>query len=240
MNPDLTAVLLIVELVLLLATLSLIVLARRESKGRENLLQQMSHTARMVSRQEYFNSVHFVMQNAKNSIKGSITGSAPTTSEQKDQVQAIIDYIRVARNRNVSIQYILPRSPDRVVVANRYRDAGAEIRLHPGILVSDLRYTVIDNNYTVLGLPSSAGENQPTREGYVIPSEGLAQVFLRQFQNRWEEATEYDHYLKDVLSEIRNHNPTISTELLSSQLQIPETEVKRILSLQDKSQSPSR
>jgi hypothetical protein len=74
-------------------------------------------------------------------------------------------------------------------------------------------------------------ENQPTREGYVIPSEGLAQVFLRQFQSRWKEATEYDHHLKEVLSEIRNHNPTISTELLSSQLQIPETEVKRILSL---------
>ena len=124
----------------------------------------MAHTARIVSRQEYFNSVHFVMQNAKNSIKGSITGSAPTTSEQKDQVQAIIDHIRVAKNRNVSIQYILPKSPDRVVVANRYRDAGAEIKFHPGILVSDLRFTVIDNNYTVLGLPSSVGENQPTQK----------------------------------------------------------------------------
>ncbi len=229
--PDLTAVLLIVELVLLLATLSLIILARRESRGRENLLQQMTHTARMVSRQEYFNSVHFVMQNAKKSIKGSITGSAPTTSEQKDQVQAIIDHIRTARKRNVTIQYLLPKSPDRVVVANRYMEAGAETRFHPGILVSDLRYTIIDNNYTVLGLPSSAGENQPTREGYVIPSEGLAQIFLRQFQNGWEEATTYDEYLREVLSEIRSHNPAVSTELLSSQLQIPEPEVKRILAI---------
>jgi len=237
--PDLTAALLIVELVLLLATLTLIILARRESSGRENLLQQMTHTARMVSRQEYFNSVHFVMQNAKNSIKGSITGSAPTTPEQNDQVQAIIDHIRTARERNVAIQYILPKTPDRVVVANKYREVGAEVRFHPGILVSDLRYTVIDNNYTVLGLPSSAGENQPTREGYVIPSEGLAQVFLRQFQTRWDEATAYDQYLKELLSEIRTHNPAISTELLSSQLQIQESEVKQILSL-DKSQSPDQ
>jgi hypothetical protein len=228
--PDLTAALLIVELVLLLATLTLIILARRESSGRENLLQQMTHTARMVSRQEYFNSVHFVMQNAKNSIKGSITGSAPTTPEQNDQVQAIIDHIRTARERNVAIQYILPKTPDRVVVANKYREVGAEVKFHPGILVSDLRYTVIDNNYTVLGLPSSAGENQPTREGYVIPSEGLAQVFLRQFQTRWEEATAYDQYLKELLSQITTHNPAISSELLSSQLQIQESEVKRILS----------
>jgi hypothetical protein len=227
--PDLTGALLLVELVLLIATLTLILLGRREARERENLVRQMAHTARMVSRQEYFNSVHFVMQNAKNSIKGSITGSAPTTSEQKDQVQSIIDHIRMARKRNVIIQYLLPSSPDRVVVGNQYRDAGAEIRFHPGILVSDLRYTVIDNNYSVLGLPSSAGENQPTREGYVIRSEGLAQVFLRQFQNRWDEATPYDDYLRDVLSEVRNHNPNISTELLSSQLQIPESEVKRIL-----------
>jgi hypothetical protein len=229
--PDLTAALLLVELILLIATLMLIMLGRREARGREKLVQQMMHTARMVSRQEYFNSVHFVMQNAGDSIKGSITGSAPTTSEQKDQVQAIIDHIRMAKNRNVAIQYLLPRSPDRIVVANKYREAGAEIRFHPGILVSDVRYTVIDNNYTVLGLPSTAGENQPTREGYVIPSEGLAQIFLRQFQGRWEESTSYDNYLKEVFSEIRNHNPAVSVQLLSSQLQIPESEVTRILAM---------
>jgi hypothetical protein len=225
---DLTAVLLFVELVLLIVTLALLVQARRESRGRENLLAQMAHTARIVSRQEYFNAVHFVMQNAKNSIKGSITGSVPSTPEQKDQVQAIIDHISMAKTRNVNIQYILPKSPDRLLVANKYREAGAEIRLHAGIIVSDLRYTVIDNAYTVLGLPSSAGENQPTREGYVVPSEALAEIFSRQFQTRWEEATSYDDYLKAIISEIRNHNPTLSTQLLSSQLQVSEAEVARI------------
>ena len=161
--PDLTAVLLAVELILLVATLALLLQARRESKGREDLLEKMADTARIVSRQEYFNAVHFVMQNAKDSIQGSITGSAPTTPEQKDQVQAIVDHISTAKRRGVRIQYILPKSPDRVVVANKYREVGAEIRLHAGIIVSDLRYTIIDNMYTVLGLPSSAGENQPTR-----------------------------------------------------------------------------
>jgi hypothetical protein len=158
------------------------------------------------------------MQNARNSIKGSITGPAPSSAEQKDQVQAIIDRISLAKMHGVKIQYILPKSPDRLVVANQYRKAGAEIRLHADIIVSDLRYTVIDNTYTVLGLPSSAGENQPTREGYVIPSEALAEIFLRQFQTRWEEAATYDEYLKTIVSEIRNHNPNISIQLLSSEL----------------------
>ena len=188
----------------------------------------MSHTARIVSRQEYFNAVHFVMQSATSSVKGSITGSAPTTSEQKDQVQAITDRILMAKRRGVNIQYVVPKSSDRVVVANRYREAGAEIRFHAGIIVSDLRYTIIDNKYTVLGLPSSAGENQPTREGYVIPSGALAEMFSRQFQASWEESTPYDHYLKEIISETKNHNPNVTTHLLSSQLQIPESEVIRI------------
>ena len=225
---DLTAALLAVELILLVATLVLLIQARRESSGREKLLEQMAHTARIVSRQEYFNAVHFVMQSARNSIKGSITGSVPSTPEQNDQVQAIIDRISIAEKREVKVQYILPKSPDRLVVANRYREAGADIRLHGGIIVSDLRYTVIDNAYTVLGLPSSTGENQPTREGYVIPSGALAEIFLRQFQSRWEEAEPYDQYLRSIVSEIRNHNPNVSTQLLSSQLQVPESEILRI------------
>ena len=225
---DLTAALLAVELILLIATLALLIQARRESKGRENLLEQMAHTARIVSRQEYFNAVHYVMQSARASIQGSITGSIPSTAEQTDQVQAIIDHIALAKSRGVKIQYILPKSPDRLVIANRYKQAGAEVRLHGGIIVSDLRYTVIDHAYTVLGLPSSAGENQPTREGYVIPSEALAEIFLRQFEEGWKASTPYDEYLKTIVSEIRTHNPKISPQILSSQLQLPESEIARI------------
>src|SRR5208282_5020902 len=50
----------------------------------------------------------------------------------------------------------------------------------------------------VIGLATTTGQNQPTREGYVIPSEGFAQIFLRQFQDRWEEAVGYDDGFKDV------------------------------------------
>jgi hypothetical protein len=227
--PDLTAALLFVELVLLIATLSLILLGRREARGREKLAQQMMHTARMVSRQEYFNSVHFAMQSATHSIKGAITGSSPLTTEVMDRVQGIADQIRGARARNVSVQYLLPKSQDRLIVASKYHEAGAEIRLHPGLLVSDMRYTVVDGKYTVIGLASTAGENQPTREGYVIPSEGLAQTFAGQFQQRWNEGASYDDYLRDILKEVRNHNPDVSVQLLSSQLHVAESEINRIL-----------
>ena len=227
MALDLNLILLIVELLLLVPTLALLILGRRETQGRQALLRQMATTARMVSRQEYFNSVQFAMQNAAKSIKGSITGSAPQTPEQRDQVDGIFAQIHNANTRNVTIQYLLPKTQDRLGVASRYREAGAELRFHPGLIVSDIRYMVVDGKHAVLGLPSAAGENEPTREGYVIPSEGLAQILLQQFEEKWAQAATYDEYLHDVLLETKSHNPNISSQLLSLQLSIPESEVNR-------------
>ena len=229
MTIDVSFVLLIVELILLVATLSLLILARREAHGRQLLLRQITSTAKMVSRQEYFNSVQFGMQNAVASIKGSITGSSPQTPEAKDRIDGIIEQIHRARSRNVAVQYLLPKAQDRLAIASRYIEAGADLRFHAGLLVSDMRYVIIDTKYTVLGLPSAPGETEPTREGYVIPSEGLAQILLQNFEEKWEQALTYDNYLNGKLLEIKRHNPIVSIQLLSSQLGVSESEIKRML-----------
>lgn len=222
------------ELLLLIPTLALLILGRRETQGRQALLRQMTTTAKMVSRQEYFNSVQFGMQNAIRSIKGSITGSSPQTPEQRDQVDGIFKQIRHANSRNVSIQYLLPKTQDRIGVASKYKEAGADLRFHPGLIVSDLRYMIVDGKHTVLGLSSAAGENEPTREGYVIQSEGLAQILLQQFEEKWAQAVTYDDYLHDVLLETKSHNPNISSQLLSLQLDISESDVNRLLATEKK------
>jgi hypothetical protein len=226
---DLNLILLTVELLLLIPTLALLILGRRETQGRQTLLRQMATTAKMVSRQQYFNSVQLGMQNATKSIKGSITGSSPQTPEQKDQVDGIFEQIRHASGRNVTLQYLLPRTQDRIGLASKYKEAGADLRFHPGLIVSDIRYMIVDGKLTVLGLPSAAGENEPTREGYVIPSEGLAQILLQQFEEQWAQAMTYDDYLHGVLLETKSHNPNISSQLLSLQLKISESDVNRLL-----------
>jgi hypothetical protein len=227
---DINLVLLLVELVLLAPTLLLLILGRREERGRRMLLAEISKTARMVSRQEYFNQVESAMQNAKESIKGSITGSAPKMHEEEDQIRRISDQIRSAKARNVLVQYLFPKLQDRLMIAAVYKNAGAEIRFHPGLIVNDLRYVVFDSKYTVIGLPGHIGRNEPTRDGYYIPSEGLAGIFSQQFEVKWVEGMKYDEYLKGIISEAKNHSPNVSTELLSKELKIPEIEVKRILS----------
>jgi hypothetical protein len=226
---DINLVLVIVELILLVPTLLLLVLGRREEKGRRHLLEQITSTAKMVSREEYFNSVRAGMQSAKQSIKGTITGSAPKTDEQEIRVKGVVDEIRAAGKRGVKLRYLLPKLHDRLTIAYRYTEAGAEIRFHPALVVSDLRYVVVDDKSTILGLPSTAGNDQPTREGYHIPSEGLSHIFAQQFESRWAEAVKYEEYLREVIAEAKSHNPNMSEKLLASQLQIPESEIPRVL-----------
>lgn len=239
MALDLNLFLLVVELILLVPTLLLIVLGRREERGRRSLISELTTTAKMVSRQEYFNNVIFGMQTATLTIKGSVTGSIPKNIEQDEVVGNIIEQIRMAKSRGIQVQYLLLKSHDRLPIASRYRLAGAEIAFHSSLLVSDLRYVVFDRKYVLIGLPSSVGENEPTREGYLIPSEGMAEIFLQQFDSKWGQAIQYDEYLTEVLLEAKNHSPNASVSLLSTQLKVPESEVKRVLEAQASETPPS-
>ncbi|MHB8567494.1 MAG: TrmB family transcriptional regulator sugar-binding domain-containing protein [Nitrososphaerales archaeon] len=231
MAIDISVILLVAEIVLLAPTLVLIILGRKEERGRQLLLKEITNTAKMVSRQEYFNNVQFGMQTAQKSIKGAVTGSVPRNAELNEIIKSIEDQIKRARKRGVSVQYLFLKSPDRLQIASRYHQAGAEIGFHPSLLVSDIRYVVFDNKYVLLGLPSSAGANEPTREGYLIPSEGMAEIFLQRFDSNWVEAMKYDDFVNDVLTEAKIHSPNVSVELLSAQLKVPPDEVKRILAV---------
>jgi hypothetical protein len=231
MALDLNLLLLVVELVLLAPTLLLLILGRREERGRRELLTHITSTARLVSRQDYFNSVRVGMEGSKESIMGSITGSAPKTQEQEDQVNKITEEIGRASRRGVSVRYMVPKLHDRLTVATRYKTVGAEVRFHPSLVVSDLRYIVIDGKESVIGLPSSASENSPTREGYLIPSEGLARLFASQFEEKWAMSLSYDDYVMEIIAEAKSHDPNVSQALLSSQLGITEVEIQRISGL---------
>lgn len=240
---NLNIILVVVELVLLAPTLLLLILGRKEQKGRQRLLEQMTNTAKVLTRQEYFNSVEFAMRSATMSIIGSITGSSPKSADQEESVQKIAELIHHLRKKMSSnnirgegaladpilIRYLMPKSQNRLSVAYRYREAGADVRFHPGLLVSDLRYVIVDNKVTVLGLPSATGENQPTKEGYAIPSEALSAVFTQEFSSKWSQAIDYDFYAREVLEEISSHNHSVSARLLAAELLIPEQEIKRIL-----------
>ncbi|MGD0250910.1 MAG: hypothetical protein ABSB97_08535 [Thermoplasmata archaeon] len=225
MLDPLSLALLIAELVLLMATLYLLLMARREAGARKRLLSQMARTAAVLSRQEYFHSVILGMQTARSSIHGLISGSSPTTKENADHVRQIAEQIQLAVQRGTTVRYLVPKAVDRIALASLYRAAGADLRFHPGHLVNDARYVIFDDRFTVIGLPAVTGENEPTREGFTLPSEGVASIFDQQFDQDWSGATPYDAYLTEVIQEIRFHSPQVSLRLISTQLQISEKEL---------------
>jgi len=230
--PDvLTYLLLIVEPFLLVVTILLLVLNRREMKSRDSLLRHLSATADVVTRQEYFVTVLESLHAARSSVSGSVTGSAPQ-AEEGEVIQQVADAISMAVRRGVKVRYLLPYAPDRLQMAHLYAKAGADVRFSPGVLVSDARYMVIDGRSVVIGVPERKGRDEPTRKGYVVPSESIATMFSEQFERQWAAADSrsYDEHLGEVVAKARKSNPTISSDLIASNLRVSKDDVEKVLS----------
>lgn len=213
------------ELTLLIATFVLVYLSRREAHGRGLLLRNMIDVSKAVSRQEYFSHVVEGMQGAANYVQAAVTGTAPVSAETTNQVMRIIEQIRAARKRNVVVQYLMPKSQDRISLAHRYNEAGAEVRFHSSLLIGDMRYTIFDGSTVVLGLPLVAGEEEPIREGYRIPSEGMAEILHREFGMKWNQGVDLNQYLRELLLEAEKANPHMSKRLIANQLGVPESAI---------------
>jgi hypothetical protein len=64
-------VLLILESILLVATIILLLYSIREGRGRRNLLLEVGKATRILTRQEYFLNVTDSMMDAKDEVAGS-------------------------------------------------------------------------------------------------------------------------------------------------------------------------
>ena len=143
---------LVVELVLLVVTLFIVQASRKETRGREQLIQEMYKTAMIVSREDYFNHILEGYHTASQSVLARVTVKKPQESE-KEMVEHLISTIGVAiGTRGVEVKLLLPKSPGRISVGYKYTTVGATVRYHPGIIASDVRYMIINDETVVMGL----------------------------------------------------------------------------------------
>jgi hypothetical protein len=222
--------LLIVELVLLVATLAVLLLNRRESRSREKLMQHFTSVADVITRQEYFVAVVETIQRAERWLCGSVTGSPPS-HEEAEVIEQILKAIADATSRGVAVKYLIPLAPDRLQMAKRYRGCGAEVRLHPSLLVNDVRYMLVDDEVALIGVPARKGKKEPTRKGYTIPSESVVHLFKTQFDSQWNspEAKSYEQYLRELVGQAKSSNPDISAELVAGNLGLDKGDVQSVL-----------
>jgi hypothetical protein len=214
--------LLVLESVLLVATVILLVYGIYEGKRRDVLLREVGRATRVLTRQEYFFSIMDAMLDAKREIVGCITGRPPTGDDAK-MARQIIDSIEKMTRKGVIVKYLLPKFPDRLQIGVQYAKAGAEVRFSSCLMVHNIRYIVVDERIVVLGIPESVGEKEATRKGYAIPSEGLASVLRDNFNGCDKQVS-----LKEYLHEVIEHSGA-TLEHLAREFHLDESDLKNLL-----------
>jgi len=216
-------ILLILESVLLLATIILLLFSLREGRGRRKLLLEVGKATKILTRQEYFLSVTDSMTDAKNEVVGVITGRLPAADDKK-RVNEIIHHIEKLRKEGISAKYLVPKFYDRLHIGHLYQKAGAELSYSICAIANNIRYVIVDDRLVVIGIPESTGEKEATRKGYRIPSEGLAGILKDHFSRCWEDSMNYEDYLKEI---VRQTGATPG--LLAKELQLDEREIEKLL-----------
>jgi hypothetical protein len=215
-------VLLILESILLAATIILLLYSIREGKERRGLLLEVGKATKILTRQEYFLAVKDSMMDAKDEITGFITGRPPPEDDQK-RINDIIHNIERLSAKGVKIRYLMPKFHDRLQVGYIYTQAGAEVRYSACAIANNIRYIIIDDRVAVIGMPECVGEKEATRKGYRIPSEGLASILKEHFFGCWEQSTPYTEYGKEIIRQTG-----AAPKVLAKELHIDSEELERI------------
>ncbi|HMK48920.1 MAG TPA: hypothetical protein VK435_02615 [Thermodesulfovibrionales bacterium] len=218
-------VLLILESVLLAATIVLLLYSIREGKERRGLLLEVGKATKILTRQEYFLTVKDSMMDAQDEIVGFITGRPPTEDDRK-RIKDIIHNIEQLTAKGIKVRYMMPKFHDRLQVGYLYTKAGAEIRFSACAIANNIRYIVIDSRAAVIGMPECMGEKEATRKGYRIPAEGLASILKDHFYGCWEESVPYSEYGKEIIEQTG-----ASAKVLEKELHVDSGELERLASL---------
>jgi len=214
--------LLLLESVLLIATIILLVYSIREGRQRDNLLLEMGKATRILTRQEYFLTVLDSMMGAQEEVVGCITGRMPG-GEDKKMTRDITATLEGLVKKGVRIKYLLPKFPDRLHIGYLYTKAGAEILYSGCLMVHNMRFIIVDERTVVIGIPESIGETEATKKGYRVPSEGLALV-LKNYFNTCERQTAFPDYVKEVM-----HQTGATLHHLAREYRMDEEELKKLI-----------
>ena len=211
MHISLELGLLILESVLLVATIVLLVLSLKEGRGRDRLIMEVERATRVLSRHEYFITVTDTLMDAEVEVIGSITGRFPVGDDSK-RTKEVAYTIEKLSQSGVKIRYLLPRFHDRLHVGWLYRRAGADIRFGSDPHLHDFRYIVADGKVAVIGIPEETGAQEATKRGFRIPSRGLSSLLKEDFEKSWESATHFSDQVKETISHTGMTPETLARE----------------------------
>ncbi len=130
----------------------------------------------------------------------------------------------------MNVRYMVPHSPDRLPMARSYKMAGAELRFHPGLVVSDARVVIADDRSVIIGVPDRTGGEQPTKKAHTITSESIAHLFREKFESQWssDDAKTYSQYLLELVAKARQTTPNVSARVIASNLKVDKGDIEYV------------
>ena len=115
--------LLLLESLLLVATIVLMIYNIYEGKQRDRLLTEVGRATKVFMRQEYFLFLMDSMLDAQREIIGCITGRPPAGDDIKT-TRNIVAAIEKMAGKGVRIKYLLPKFPDRLQIGSGIQKRG--------------------------------------------------------------------------------------------------------------------
>ena len=203
--------LILIESVLLLATIALLVYSIREGRLRNKLIMEVGKATRALTRMEYFLAVHDSMMDGQKEVFGCITGRPPVPEDEK-RVKDIVSTIKKLTKAGVTVKYLMPKFQDRLYIGHLYSSAGAQVR-YSSCMSHSLRYVVIDSHMIVIGVPENVGESAATSRGHRISSDELAKLLKNHFYDCWNKDTTFENYLREVLAQTGTSLKQLAHEL---------------------------
>jgi hypothetical protein len=222
----------VVLLLLLILDLLTLLLARREWRNREEHIGKVFAAARLYSRELYEATISREIINADTRI--CCYWHSLHSSENAPHYEALNkSLIHASKKMHVDVCLITAKIPSRLSAAKELIDGGVKVRFQETLVVSDLRYSLFDDAMTVFGLPESIDHpEKPSRAGVDVPNRNLNALLDAHFSDEWEDAIEYDDYVRYVARkmigrEVLGHKPMNIPAMVAAQLKIPVEDVRR-------------
>lgn len=224
MTQEIVYILLVVELLLIILSIILISLSRKEEKTRSNHLEAMLNVTENLTRREYFQNIYDILNDSGEYFHSYVTFKK-YGDEDHSNVNELVKLIKNKSNK-ITIKYLAPKERNSLKMGYLNTSNGAEVRFHVGLLANDLRFSISDNIYTVIGIPSLQ-RTLGTLRSIKIKSGELTIILKVQFDTFWEEGISYQDYLQETVEEIKDANPNINDIKIAEYLDLPISEIRK-------------
>jgi hypothetical protein len=126
------------------------------------------------------------------------------------------------------VRLITAKETARLAAARELIQRRVEVRFQQALVLSDLRFTLIDDGLIIVGLvPDSSSLEQPSLEGIDVRSRRLVSILSQDYLQQWDSAATYDTYLQEVVANARE-DPQCSAAMVAEQLGLPSEEILQL------------